>query len=227
MKAKLTIVFILLLVTFGVYLNQIEKRAVDYSKIPMKVEESKGFQRWITNLKNKDFEIEADEFRMVEENEIYNTKWMKVYSSDNEEELQRYQTQIGELRDLNKIALSPSERQFVDYRDINRNGYKPNEAHFYGLREDKIIDARIVDCSLKANCYFDRAWFLEDSNDVVVISEFSRDIDKKEENPEVCLVTDVCTYTIKLHVIDLLKNSRLIYESKPFDIILEEIKPEL
>lgn len=218
---------ILISVSFGVVLNQIEKQAVDRSKIPPKVEESRGFQRWITNLKNKEIDIEADNFEMVEENEIYNTKWMKVFSIDEEGKEDEYAQMISNANDLDKVVFSPSKRQYVDYRNEDRFGYKPNEVHFYGLRDDKIIDARIVDCSTDANCYFDRAWFLEDSNDVVVVSEISRDIDKKDQAPPVCTVNDVCTYTFKLHVIDLLRNSRLVYESQPFDTVLSTTIPEL
>ncbi|KKS27336.1 MAG: hypothetical protein UU86_C0021G0011 [candidate division WWE3 bacterium GW2011_GWC1_42_102] len=169
-------------VTAGVWLNVAEQKSVDHSKLPDKVEQSIGFQRWITNLKNKDMFIEADEFTLKEENEIYNTKWMKV-------------------------------------------GYAPNEVHFYGLKEDKIIDARILDCSAHANCYFDRAYFLD--NDVFVISEFSRTIDKKDVVSAACSLEETCEYSVKVHVIDLINNKRLVYESKPFQAVMTELMPEL
>lgn len=229
MKPKFISFIIIALVFATVALNQVEKLAVDQSKIPEKVETSKGFQRWITNLKNKDFDIEADEFRFIEENEIYNTKWVKISSLDEPGKEDEYNEMMKMATDLDdkKIVFSPSERQFVDYRDENRNGYRSNEVHYYGLREDKVLDARIVDCSVDANCYFDRAYFLEDSNDVIVVSEFSRAIDKKDENPPVCTRDDLCEYSVKLHVIDMLQNSRIVYESKPFDVVLNEIVPEL
>ena len=227
MKSNIIIVAILVLITFGVYLNQIEKAAVDRSKIPEKVESSQGFNRWITNLKNKGFDVEADEFRLKEENEIYNTKWLTITSVDKSGAKEKYENQIAKHQDLDRVIFSPSERQFVDFRDIERDGYLPNEVHFYGLRDDKILNARLVDCSVNANCYFDRAFFLEDSNDVIVVSEFSRNIHKHEESPTPCAITQVCTYSIKLHVIDLLRNSRLVYESNPFDINLQTTKKEL
>ena len=217
---------IFLLVALGVGINVNEQLSIDQSKIPEKVEEHKGFQRWITNLKNKGLEhVDADQFRLQEENEIYNTKWMQVYSTDDEEQMDRFEQAIEEHQKLPMVIFSPSERLFIDYRNENRNGYKPNEVHFYGIRDDKIIDARILDCSARANCYFDRAYFL--SNDVFVISEFSRDIDKKDKTTELCPIDQECTYSIKLHVIDLINNSRLVYESKTFNIVLSELIPEL
>lgn len=225
-KLKNFLTFVLFsLVATGVYANVQEQRAVDRSKIPQKVEESKGFQRWITNLKNKDINVAADEFRLLEENEIYNTKWMKVYSLDEAGKKEEYENYINSLKEVKKVVFAPSGRELIDYRNIERDGYKPNEVHFYGLKEDKIIDARILDCSVRANCYFDRAYFLD--NDVFVISEFSRNIDKKDETAPLCEMAELCTYTVKVHVIDLIKNSRLIYESKPMDLVFSEVMPEL
>ena len=67
-----------ILVTMGVTSNIMQQKAVDRSKLPTKIEQSKGFQRWITNLKNKDLKTEADEFRLQEEVELYNSKWTNV-----------------------------------------------------------------------------------------------------------------------------------------------------
>lgn len=226
-KFEHLLIFLLFsLVAAGVYINVQKQLSIDQSKIPEKVETHDGFQRWITNLKNKGLDyVDADEFNLVEENEIYNTKWMKVYSTDNIEELERYETAIKKLKNTDKVIYSPSERLFIDYRNIKRDGYDPNEVHFYGVRDDKIIDARILDCSTRANCYFDRAYFL--SNDVFVISEFSRTIHKHDQDTPKCPIDTKCEYSIKIHVIDLINNSRLVYESEPFTIILKDLIPEL
>ena len=71
LTSTLLTVSILALVVVGVASNYYEQISIDKSKLPSKVEDSTGFQRWITNLKNKGVEIEADNFRFVEENEIY------------------------------------------------------------------------------------------------------------------------------------------------------------
>ena len=216
---------IFLLTGATVYFNIQEQRAVDRSKIPEKVEASKGFQKWITNLKNKDFVIEADEFRLVEENEIYNTKWIKIYSVDEPGKQDELNNTLSAHKDIKGVVFSPSGEEFVDYRNIERYGYQTYEVRLYGLKEDKIIDARILDCSPKANCYFDRAYFLD--NDVFVISEISRKVNKNEQLTTACLVSEPCEYSFKVHVVDLKKNSRLIYGSKPFTVVLNEILPEL
>lgn len=214
-----------LFIGLGVYSNISEQNANDRSKLPPKVETSRPFQRWITNLRNKDLVIEADGFVMREEVEIYNTRWMKVYSIDDPARKNEYLANLESHKNIEKIIYSPSEREFVDFRNIDRDGYLANEVHFYGQKEDKIIDARALDCSAKGNCYFDRAYFL--SNDVFVVTEISRNVDKKDINVLACATTETCTYTFKLHLVDLINNSRLVYESKPFDAVLVKLIPDL
>jgi hypothetical protein len=213
----------------GVYLNIQKQRAMDRSKIPPKVELYRGFQRWITNLKNNDIDISADDFRLKEENEIYNTQWLAVYSIEDQVKKAEFDKLMLDLQNVKRVIFSPSQREFIDYRNEIRGTYQPNQIHFYGQKEDKIIDARILDCSVQANCYFDRAYFVD--NDIFVISEISRNIDKNTDNngekTPVCDINASCTYTVKVHVIDLVRNSRLVYESKPFELVLSELIPQL
>jgi len=223
---------IFILIGLGVYSNITEQAAVDNSKLPSKVEDDRNFQRWITNLKNKDLIIDADEFNLKEETEIYNTKWIKVASIEEEGKQEEFNQTIEKNKNIKQIVYSPSEREFLDYRHSirdtispNSDFYQPNEVRFYGQKEDKIIEARILDCSLRANCYFDRAYFL--SNDVFVITEFSRNIDKKDTTTPECPINQTCTYTIKLHLIDLVNNSKYTYESKTLELNLEKMIPEL
>src|SRR3990167_2512464 len=68
--------------------NYRQQLAVDHSKIPEKVEQ------------NKDFIIEADEFQLKEENEIYNTKWLKVYSFDDDVVQKQFEEIITAHRDI-------------------------------------------------------------------------------------------------------------------------------
>jgi hypothetical protein len=212
-------------VGFGLLLNVKQQRAIDRSKLPERVEEERMFQRWITNLKNHGLDIEADEFKLKEENEIYNTTWMTVKSSDDPKEMELYNSTILKHKDTEKVVFNPNGRVFVDFRNIPRDGIMANEVRLYGLKEDKILDARVLDCSTKSNCYFDRAYFID--NDVFVISEFSRNINKRDISVPECPVTQSCTYTIKVHVIDMIHNTRLVYESKPFDTVLPDILKQL
>jgi hypothetical protein len=118
------------------------------------------------------------------------------------------------------VVFAPSGTMYLDYRSIYREGYFPNQVHLYGLKEDKILDARILDCSERGNCYFDRGYWLD--NDVFVITEWSRNINKTQEVIPVCPITSVCTYAIKLHMIDLIHNKGYVYRSKLIDINLSE-----
>ncbi len=145
---------------------------------------------------------------------------MTVKSIDDPVEKDLFEKTLEESKDIKKIVFSPNERVFVDYRNIPRGNVLANEVRLYGLKEDKIIDARVLDCSVRANCYFDRAYFLD--NDVFVITEFSRDIDKKDTTTPLCSIDELCTYTVKLHLIDLVHNKRLVYVSKTYELILSE-----
>ncbi len=209
--------FLVLTIAGATAVNYKQDKDVDRTKIPSKLELSKSFQKWITNLKNKDLIIEADEFRLIEENEIYNSQWMTVYNIDDTAVKTQYYANILKYVDTKKVVYSPSDRQYIDYN--------ANQIHYYGLRDDKLVDARLLDCPTSLNCYFDRAYFLD--NDVFVVSEISRNLDKRAENIPVCAPTDTCTYTIKIHLVDLNKNSRLVYESKPFTANLTQLISKL
>jgi len=226
-RLELILSFLLiLLISIGVYSNQLEKRSIDLSKLPKKVEESKGFQRWITNLKNKGLDISADEFLLLEENEIYNSKWMSVKSFDEKNNEEEYYKTMDGIVQSKKLVLSPSKRLFIDIRDEPRDSYTANQARFYGLLDDKIIDSRILECSHQANCYLDRAWFIE--NDVFIISEFSESYDDyKTNNPPVCSISENCEYTVKIHLVDLKNNQRLTYKSITYSLDLGSFKKEL
>lgn len=223
MKRYINVVIVLLIfisVGIGVYSNVSQQNAIDKSKLPADIENDRLFQRWVTNLRNKDLVIEADGFKFKESNEIYNTTWITVSSIEEPGKQEEFDGVLAAHKDLKNVAFSLNERIFVDYRNIPRGSVLSNQVRLYGLKEDKIIDARILDCSTRANCYFDRAYFID--NDVFVISEFSRNISKKDTTTPICSMDQVCTYTVKLHIIDLIHNVRDVYESEPFDIILSD-----
>jgi len=219
------------LIAATVAINYSKELAVDRTKIPEKIELDSGFQRWITNLKNSEIDINADDFRLKEENEVYNSASMKIYSSYDEKEagklneyIQKYTREFIE-KGIRDVATSPNKKQILDIRNIEREGYMPNEIHYYGYRDERIIDSKILTCNPLANCIFDRGFFFD--NDVFIISEISRNIEKDDENIKPCTIEEICTYTIKLHVIDLMHNSRLVYESPPFNLNLKKTIPEI
>ncbi len=216
----LTTTFLFLLVGAGVYLNLQRKAAIDTSRIPSKLEEERNFQRWITNAKNKEILVEASEFMLTKEVEIYNTRWIEVYSIDEPGVRETFEETLDKYKDIDKVVFSPSERIFLDYRNINRGNYKAHEVHLYGQKEDKIIDARILECYTKTNCYFDRAYFLD--NDVFVVHEISL-----ADPSDRCSTKENCSYTFKIHLVDLINNKRWIYESEEKALELFWAKEEL
>ena len=228
MKVKPTLLLtsiLFILVTTGVFSNIKQQLAVDESKLPEKLEANNLFQRWITNLKNNDVDVGADDFRLFEEAEVYNTMWVTIKSIDDPGVEEWFNEELLTHQGLDKVVFSPSDKEFIDLRHVLRGEYNINEVRFLGQKEDKILDSKVVDCSIRANCYFDRAYFLD--NDVFVVTEISRNIHKHDDTAELCPIDEICTYTIKLHLIDLIQNKRLVYESNPFDIVLAKLIPEL
>jgi len=232
------IILIIILTGLGVYSNIYQQKAQDNSKLPSKIEEDGGYQRWIKNLKNKGFKIEAEEFILTEEEQIYNTKWINIKSIDDKGIEEYFNQTINDNKNIDKIIYSPSDRSFLDYRNIVKtavspegNFYQPYEVRFFGIRDSKLIEARILECYNKANCYFDRAYFL--SNDVFVVSEFSLEVKNKDSNDYgnldiiPCNIDQFCEYTIKIHLLDLVNNSKKTYESNTKQINLLQTIPEL
>jgi hypothetical protein len=221
-KALFTLIFIL--IAANVVSNYVEEAQVDSARLPEKVEESKGFQRWITNYKKR-MEIEADAFSLKDKNEVYTAVFLEVSRLQTEKEIAKHIEFVATYADLDDVAISPNERQFLDYRHEHREGYSTNEVHYYGLRDDKLIDAKILSCLDAANCHFDRAYFLD--NHTFVISEISRnDVTKatiENETFTACTMEELCSYTFKLHFIDLINNARYVYESTPFDKVLADM----
>lgn len=221
---KILIITIAILIATGVSLNIQKQYSIDRSKIPSKLEANGKFQRWLTNVKNKNIPLEADNLRFIEDSNIFNTIWTSTMSIDDENNKRFYDENILALSKLKESEFSPNEREVVNYTYGSRFGYNSNEVFFYGLREDKVLQTRIVKCELEANCYFHRAGFLD--NHVFFISEVSlHDFDK--ENPITCQPTENCKYSFRVHLVDLNNNSIITYKSEPFEATLDYLKKEL
>ena len=221
---KILLIFIFGLVSLTVYSNISEQMSIDKSKIPTKLEENSKFQKWLTNAKNKDIDVEADKFKFVEDSNIFNTIWTSTSSIDNEQVRADYERNMGILSKFKTSEYSPNEREIVNFDNSERFGFTANQVFFYGLREDKILLTRVVDCEIESNCFFHRAGFLD--NHVFFVAELSlKDFTKK--NPVTCDPKDVCKYSFKIHFIDLVNNSRTVYESEAFEGIFDDLKSKL
>ncbi|MBT6401377.1 hypothetical protein HN803_00530 [candidate division WWE3 bacterium] len=222
--SKLIIASILLLIAANVASNYNEEAQEDGNKLPEKVEESNGFQRWITNHKKR-MDVAADDFNLKDINEVYNATYLEITRLEGNKAVAEHLEYIQTFEDVDETAISLDGREVLDYRHEKRDGYQPFEVHFYGLREDKLIDTKILSCVPEANCYFDRAYFID--NHAFVISEISRsDIDRKiveGGDYKACDIEEICPYSFKLHFIDLLKNERAVYETHSFDKILADM----
>lgn len=221
---KILIVGIFICVGLVVFFNIKEQLSIDKSKIPAKLEENSKFQKWLTNAKNKGINVEADKFKFVEDSNIYNTIWTSTSSIDNDSSRADYENNMKILDAFETSEKSPNEREIVNYDNTDRFGFTRNQVFFYGLREDKILLTRVVDCELEANCFFHRAGFLD--NHVFFVAELSlKEFTKK--NPVICDPTKVCKYTFKIHFVDLINNSRTVYVSEEFEGVFEDLKSKL
>ena len=221
---KILILVIAILVATSVTLNIKKQYSIDKSKLPTKLETNSNFQKWLTNAKNKGIKIEGDNFRYVEEKNIYNTIWTSTASSDDEESFKLYNANMELLKKYKFSALSPNERETVNFDSSPRFGFNPNEVFFYGLREDKILTTKVTDCNYESNCFFNRAGFLD--NQVFFVIELS--LNDSLKNPfQTCDKTTLCTYSFKVHLIDLINNSRTVYQSEPFQGYFQELAGEL
>ncbi len=196
-----------------VYINLQEKAAVNESRLPEKVATERYFNRWLTNLKNKDVEIEGKEFFFIEEREALSMSVLKVYSVEDPIKKEQLDLALQNLQDTSHVAFAPNNRIFLDYRDEFKDGFLPGQVRLFGQKENKIIEARIVDCYTPHNCYFDRAYFL--TNDYFVIHEVSL-----ADKLDLCTREEVCAHTFKTHLVDLINNKVKTYysEEKLFSI---------
>ncbi len=222
---KILITAILLSVAGVITSNYMEKYAVDSTLLPEKIENGNEFQKWIRNHKKR-FDLDADEFVLLEKNELLNSANLTINSSDNKDAYKAHLDLIERFKEIDDVRFSPNEFEFLDYRrELREQGkYDINDVYYHGLREDKIFDALILSCDLEKNCYFDRAFFLD--NHTFVISEFSRPISDKQVETgdyEVCEIDEICEYTIKLHMFDFINSARFVYESEPYQLNLSEL----
>lgn len=208
---KIIILLIAIVIAIGVSINLHKQYSVDRTKIPFKLESHSRFQRWLSNLEEKGLDLEADKFRYLEDNNIFNTIWTSTESIDDDNSRKIYEENMALLLTFKESAKSPNEREIVNFSPVDRFGFLPNEVFFYGLREDRILRTKIVDCSLDTNCNFHRAAFID--NHVFFIMELSL---KSFNNPnfKTCALDEVCEYTFKVHLVDLNNNSRTVYESE-------------
>ena len=218
-------ILIFIFVAAGTYFNIQAQEAVDRSRLPTKVTEFNLFQRWLTNLKNHGVNLNVQDFKLVGKDAIYSSTNLTVASLDDPATAKNFNDMLAGMQGIKKVVFSPDKKQFIDFRNEVRGGYQPNQVHYYGQRDDKLIDTVVLDCSQRANCYFDRGYFLD--NDTLIVTEISRNISKRDTTTPLCPIDQTCTYTVKLHLIDLLNNSSLEYDSKPFDIVLSKLIPSL
>lgn len=210
---KLLITLIGILVAFGVAINIREQYSIDKTKLPTKLETNSKFRSWLSNLKDKGLDLDADNFNYIEENDIFNTLNLSTESLDNEISRKNYEQNMAALLEFKESAVSPNEREVVNFSETDRLGFFANEVFFYGLREERILKTKIADCKI-ANCNFHRAAFLD--NHVFFVMELSQKSEKGIE-PALCTKEEVCEYSFKAHLVDLNNNSRTVYESETIE----------
>jgi hypothetical protein len=208
---KILIIFISLSIGGVISLNLYEQYSVDKTKLPTKLETHERFQRWLSNLKDKNVDLEADNFRFLEDSNIFNSIWTSTTSIDDDSSRLIYEENIKELKKLKRTEISPNEREIINFSKGARFGYTEKDVFFYGLREDRILNTKIADCYQHFTCNFHRGAFID--NHVFFIMELSQKFVPESEF-KYCNLDEVCEYTFKVHLVDLNNNSRTVYESE-------------
>lgn len=208
---KMLISVIAILVAIGISLNIREQYSIDKSRLPSKLETNSKFKSWLSNLKDKGLDLDADNFRFIEENDVFNTVNLGTESVDNEISRKNYEQSMIELKKFKETSISPNEREIINFTNLDRFGFFPGDVFFYGLREDRIIRIKLADCSGLENCNFHRAVFLD--NHVFFILELSPKFGNPQDQTN-CTLDQICEYTFKAHLVDLNNNSRMVYESQ-------------
>lgn len=222
---RFVLTFLLLVFVFAAaYSNYAQKRAVDESKLPPYVENNKYFQKWITNHKNKDINLEADEFRLFEENEVYNTARIIVYPITDEVHVKAYKEYLENSENNKNARFSPDKSQVVEFTHALRFGisgrdFKPQELLYLGKRGDRVIENKLLQCSTRALCYIDRAYFIND--DIVVASTFTLASENSTVPVAPCDYSQECEYIVTLYVMNIADNSALVYKSLPLNLVLD------
>ncbi len=202
-------------IALGVYSNVQEKRAEDASRLPKEVTGAKAFTRWTTNLKNKGVNIEVQSFKLVEEQEAFDSKSLQVFDPEDSEAVQLMAQMFALPKDKHShIALSPDEKLLLDYRFRETPGAH-QKATLYGEKDGKLIKASILECKAYQNCYFDRAYFL--SNEKFILHEFSL----KNPDPNTLVSPNsTAIYSLKTYIVELDTNKMRTYESEAFELDL-------
>jgi hypothetical protein len=210
-----------LLVLGGLAVNIRREILVNREHLPSYVTTSNGFMRWNTNLKNKEVNFEAQEFTLLESSEVFNTKSTTVTTAAGDPTAKAtYDQTIAVHKNIKKVVYSPNGAEFIDFQNEARDNYLQGQVRFYGLRGDKVVDARAVGCYTRANCYFDRGYFI--TNDEFVVSELSL-----ADSNSACTPDSKCTYTFKLHLVDVTSDKQYIYESPAVSVVETKLIPEL
>jgi hypothetical protein len=208
---KILILTISLLIAGVISLNISEQYSIDKTKLPIKLETHSRFQRWLSNLKDKGVDLEADKFTFLKDSNIYNTIWTSTISIDDEISRKMYEDNMKVLLEYKESIKSPNEREIVNFTMADRFGFSAKTVFFYGLREDRILSTKIADCYQHFTCNFHRGAFMD--NHVFFIMELSQKFVPEAEFKG-CELDEVCDYTFKVHLVDLNNNSRNIYESE-------------
>jgi hypothetical protein len=208
---KILIIAIAIFIAIGISSNLYEQYSIDKTKLPLKLETHSRFQRWLSNLKDKGVDLEADRFTFLKDSNIYNTIWTSTISIDDEVSRKMFEDNMKVLAEYKESIKSPNEREIVNFTMEDRFGYAAKTVFFYGLREDRILSTKIADCYQHFTCNFHRGAFMD--NHVFFIMELSQKAVPDAEFKG-CELDEVCDYTFKVHLVDLNNNSRNIYESE-------------
>ena len=182
----------------------------DDKTFPSEIADHENFKTFQKEMSDAGIVVNPDEIIIKDQREIYNPDRIKVFSQQDEIKKTELEETTQSLRDVSGVTFSPDQKIILDYRNIARVGASSRQIRLFGIRSEKILDAPLLDCAISSECIYIDGYFID--NDSFVLHEISL----ARKDPD-CVVGSTCSYSIKIHYVELMQNQRSLYESTEFE----------
>lgn len=191
-------------------------------KLPEKLETQQKYQKWVNRWKERFEQVQADNFKKVDDGEIISSTSRRYKFSDvNTEEVTE---EISKVKGDKYTVIAPNKLEYLTFRAYSTPSKEATSSYiyFYGIRDDKVLSGAMYECK-RTSCWFDRPFFL--NPDLFYIAEIQEKI--YPEEPNRCQDKKICVYQLFLHQFDLKTNTRTTFALSELLTDLERIQQVL
>lgn len=224
-KVKVVLAILVLLLVIGASKNTVESINYNVKKLPKELETKHKFLKWINRWKERFPQIGADNFKEVDDGEIFSSANPRFTFTDVDKTKTKSLVKDIEDQELKYVVVSPDKLQYVDFRKYFTETKESTSSYvyYYGIRNgETTIEGPLFECK-KTKCWFDRPFF--QTSDLAYFPEIREKV--YAEEPERCPVKGVCSYELYLHEFDFSKNKRTSYKSTELLTDFEKIQKTL